>query len=88
MAGLSDVLVVSATAAVGRGVRETLEEAPSALQVRSVTDADGARSPEEPDPDVVLLIPRTWDEMARWAPVLTQQLPCCRWLVMAEWRVT
>src|SRR4051794_35314918 len=49
--------------------------------------APGAGSPEGVDPDVVLLVPQHWEELAGWLPDLQQQHGHCPWLLLADRRL-
>jgi DNA-binding NarL/FixJ family response regulator len=83
-----DVVIVSANPIFCFAARELLEEGPEITRCRGIGETDVPVPPADGDPDVVLIAPRHWEEMARWLPSLRRHFYVPSWLVLADLRVS
>jgi DNA-binding CsgD family transcriptional regulator len=93
-----EVLIVSSSPILGRAFQELLTDhgghtrRPSPLPEADV-DPASPTNPDRPlapdfasEPDLVLLVPQGWQELAQWLPGLFHQF-ACPWLLIAEARL-
>jgi DNA-binding NarL/FixJ family response regulator len=77
----AEVAIVSASPIFTLAVRQLLEGESDITLCRIHGE------PSVPDPDVVLIVPRHWEEMARWLPSLRRHFCVPSWLMLADLRV-
>jgi DNA-binding NarL/FixJ family response regulator len=82
----SEVVIVSASPIFSRAVRELLEEGPDATRCW-IHGESSPPGPSAADPDVVLIAPCHWEEMARWLLPLRRHFYVPAWLMLADLRV-
>jgi DNA-binding NarL/FixJ family response regulator len=82
-----EVVIVSANPIFCFAVRQLLEEGPDVTRCRGIGETDAPVPSAACDPDVVVIAPRHWEEMARWLPSLRRHFYVPSWLVLADLRV-
>src|SRR5439155_16087928 len=78
-----EVLVVSVVPITAWAIGRILAEARVKTDCR-ITPDPGAELPAGYRPEVVIVAPRNWREMARWVPVLKASFSRTPWLLYAE----
>jgi DNA-binding NarL/FixJ family response regulator len=76
------VLVVSASPIFSCSLQRLLADEPDLFCCWTLDDIE---SPSHPD--LPLIAPQNWEEMAFWLPALEAHFPRCAWLVLGELRV-
>jgi DNA-binding NarL/FixJ family response regulator len=82
-----EVFVVSASPIYASALRQLLES--GGRHVRCLMPGDAPRAAPEPHrtPDVLVIAPQSWQEMASWLPSLRRAFPRHPWLLLAEPRL-
>jgi DNA-binding NarL/FixJ family response regulator len=77
-----EVLIVSASPILSRSLQQLLTDKPHLVRCWVLDEMDAPFCP-----DVVLISPQNWQELAFWLPALQIRFPRCRWLVLGELRL-
>lgn len=78
-----ELLIVSNSPILGRGLRHLLDRWPTLFRSRMVIEQVESPTP----PDALLVAPQSWEEMAFWLPTLRKRYAFCPWLLLADVRV-
>jgi len=82
-----EVVIVSSAPVLSQAIQQILEEGPDAARCEILGETESSGLPVPTDPDVVLIAPRHWEEMARWLCPLRRQFYVPSWLMLADLRV-
>lgn len=82
-----DTVIVSTSPAVGLGLLHLIEDRVGGLTASRMDLEELLSTPQAFCPDLLVLAPEGWSDMALWLPHLQVRFSACPWLLFAEPRV-
>lgn len=83
----AEVLILSASPIYRQSLKQLLELDPSGCHAFVLGVTGGTEQEPVTRPDVVVLAPHTWEEMASWVTFAERNFPLRPWLLFADLRV-
>jgi len=81
-----EIVILGSGGMVTQAIKRLLEQE-MALSCWTPTELDVSHADIISPPDLAVLMPDSWQQMAQWLPVLEKTFASCPWLVLADFRI-